>query len=147
MPPYSAEEKTAGRHFRDWAQAALERHYRADPPTFDVPHILAVYGHLCTGNGNRTIGLALAEHYQPSPDYDVFGTAGTPWLALPADNPEIPAWIWQENVTLTRVPAGRFAFIFRRGRCKGCGKTAMSPSGRLVDGWRRKPLHPPATRG
>jgi hypothetical protein len=38
------------------------------------------------------------------------------------------------------VPAGRFGFIFREGRCRACGQTARSRVGRLVDGWQRPPI-------
>jgi hypothetical protein len=38
------------------------------------------------------------------------------------------------------VPAGRFGFIFREGRCRACGQTARSWVGRLVDGLDRPPI-------
>lgn len=40
------------------------------------------------------------------------------------------------------VPLGRFGYIYREGLCSGCGQTARSRIGRLVDGWSRPPLRP-----
>lgn len=38
------------------------------------------------------------------------------------------------------VPAGRFGYLYREGRCRACGQTARSEVGRLVDGWQRPPI-------
>ncbi len=38
------------------------------------------------------------------------------------------------------IPAGRFAFLYRSGRCRHCGQTGMSRAGRLVDAHTRPPL-------
>ncbi len=38
------------------------------------------------------------------------------------------------------VPAGRFGFLWREGRCRHCGATASSRAGRLVDAHRRPPI-------
>jgi len=39
------------------------------------------------------------------------------------------------------VPAGRFGFIYRAGRCRSCGQQARSRAGRLVDAQVRPPIH------
>ena len=39
------------------------------------------------------------------------------------------------------VPAGRFGFIYKQGVCRGCGQTARSRAGRLVDAYERPPIH------
>jgi len=38
------------------------------------------------------------------------------------------------------VPAARFGFIYKEGRCRGCKGTARSKTGRLVDAYQRPPL-------
>jgi len=38
------------------------------------------------------------------------------------------------------VPAGRFGFLYKQGRCRYCGASARSRLGRLVDGYDRPPL-------
>jgi hypothetical protein len=50
---YTEAEKVAARHFRDHAQAELERRLAAEPPTFRVPHFLAVYRHDCPAPSPR----------------------------------------------------------------------------------------------
>lgn len=99
----SPQEKAAGRRFRDTAQADLEASLRSNPPTFLVPGVIAAYRHDCPGRAGRTLALELREVYVSSPAY--------PDLA---------------------VPAGRFAFTYRVGRCIRCGATARCETGRLV---------------
>lgn len=40
---------------------------------------------------------------------------------------------------IDEVPAGRFGFVFRRGRCQHCREVAMSKVGRVVDAQERPP--------
>lgn len=104
-------EKIAGRRFRDDCTAWLREFNRVNPPTYDVPHFLGLYRHLCAGRNNRSTAMELKEQYIPSPIYPDEGS-----------------------------PAGRFGFIWREGRCRACGQTARSGEGRLVDGWERPPI-------
>lgn len=106
----TAREKQAGRRFRDQAQADLTASF-ADPPTYTVPNVLALYRHSCPGRDGRSTALELKEVYLLSPAY-----------------PDLD------------VPAGRFGFIYRKGRCRSCGHTGRSHTGRLVDGWQRPPI-------
>lgn len=106
----TGEEKVAGRRFRVTAQAVLAELSAANPPTYPVPVVLGVLRHACPSRGGISTALVLREVYIPSPAYDA------------------------------NVPAGRFAWIYREGRCAGCGQTARS-EGRLVDGWERAPIH------
>lgn len=138
-------EKAAGRAFRDCAQAALGKAFRTDPPTYEAPHFLGVYRHRCPARAGRSSALGLTEAYLRSPAYEVLGTNGQPWIAVEADRPLVPDGPPEE--VIGRVPAGRFGFIYREGRCRGCGQTARSKAGRLVDGWERPPIHRRATRG
>lgn len=105
------QEKTAGRAFRDAAQAQLLASIEADPPDHLVPNFLAYYRHTCPAREGRSTALELREVYVASPSYPEQGVA-----------------------------AGRFAFIYKQGSCRGCGQTARSRAGRLVDAWERPPI-------
>lgn len=104
-------EKKAGRRFRDDCSARLLAVNETSPATFEVPFFLGVYRHLCPSRNGRSTGLELKEQYWISPIY-----------------PE------------ESVPAGRFGYLFREGRCRACGQSARSQVGRLVDGWVRPPI-------
>jgi hypothetical protein len=107
----TAPEKDAGRRFRDEATSQLLALNEVDPPTYEVPFFLGLYRHLCAGKNSRSVAMELKEQYLVSPIYP------------------------EEN-----VPAGRFGFIYREGRCRACGQSARSRAGRLVDGWERPPI-------
>lgn len=47
--------------------------------------------------------------------------------------------VYRPNPELTDLPEGRLAWIYREGRC-GCGLTARSADGRVVDAHVRAPL-------
>lgn len=107
----SDREKSAGRQFRADCEKALAALNERDPATYEVPFFLGLYRHLCEGKASRSVAMELKERYWVSPIYE------------------------EEN-----VPAGRFGFLFREGRCRACGQTARSRAGRLVDGWERPPI-------
>lgn len=104
-------EKKVGRLFRVESEEKLTGINKIDPPTYDVPFFLGIYRHLCSARHGRSTGMELKEKYLLSPIYP------------------------EED-----VPAGRFGFVFREGRCRACGQTARSRVGRIVDGWERPPL-------
>jgi hypothetical protein len=104
-------EKKAGKKFRVQAELDLELLNEKDPPTYEVPFFLGIYRHLCNARKGRSTGMELKEQYLLSPIYP------------------------EEN-----VPAGRFGFVFREGRCRACGQTARSRVGRIVDAFDRPPL-------
>jgi hypothetical protein len=104
-------EKGVGRRFRSEAELNLFSLNTTDPPTYDVPFFLGIYRHLCPARNNRSTGMELKEQYWVSPIY-----------------PD------------EKVPAGRFGYVFREGRCRACGQTARSRVGRVVDGWERPPI-------
>ena len=112
--PLTREEKEVGRRFRDEAEQALRETFHADPPTYTVLNCLALLRHLCPARAGRSTALELKEIYLYSPRYPGF-----------------------------EVPAGRFGYLYRQGRCRACGQTARS-GGRLVDAHDRPPL--PAAR-
>lgn len=107
----SDREKAAGRIFRSAEEVALVQLNELQPPTYDAPFFIALFRHICTAKGSKSVAMELKEQYVVSPIY-------------PAEN----------------VPAGRFGYIYREGRCRACGQTARSRTGRLVDGWERPPI-------
>lgn len=107
----TAVEKAAGRTFKENSAAHLLLLNEVAPPDFVVPFFLGLFRHLCAAKDDRSVAMELKERYLVSPIY-------------PDGN----------------VPAGRFGYIFREGHCRGCGQTARSGVGRLVDGWERPPL-------
>lgn len=113
----SAGEKHAGRKFRNVIELYLVNLNEADPPDVSPPHFLALVRHLCPARGNKSTAIELHERYISSPTYPDEG-----------------------------VPEGRFAFIFREGDCRGCGRTARSNTGRVVDSYQRPPLTHRRTR-
>jgi hypothetical protein len=130
------EEKTAGRLFRDAEQSLLDELNAAHPPTYVVPHLLALYRHRCPARDMRSTSLELREVYRASAQIAVEtddGVHTAVWYARwwPGRMSQVDTWI---------VQAGRFGFIYRDGRCRGCTQTARSATGRLVDGWDRPPI-------
>lgn len=113
----STAEKSAGRTFRDTQQLLLDGNNHRSPPTFAIPQVIANLRHLCPARNGRSTTLECKEIYIASPIYPEHG-----------------------------VEAGRFAFLYREGRCRGCGQTARSGTGRLVDGRHRPPLSGRVTR-
>lgn len=107
----TAQEKVAGRAFLDMMQTQLTQSLADQPPTYIVPNVLAVFRHDCERRRNRSTALTLQECYVRSPAVPEYG-----------------------------IPEGRFGYIYRAGTCRGCGQTARSKNGRLVDGWVRPPL-------
>ncbi len=107
---FTDPERDAGRRFRKAAQARLASSFDDDPPDFTVPDVIGQFRHPCPARGGVSTALELKENYTYSP------------ACVDLD-----------------VPAGRFGFIFREGRCRHCAATARSRPGRLVDGWTRPP--------
>lgn len=104
------EEKQAGRFFKGMAQGVLDERLAAESPTYVIPGCLGVLRHACPQKQNRSTALNLHEIYVISP-----------------------------SVSHWDIPAGRFGFIFREGRCRSCGQTALSKDGQIVDGYERPP--------
>ena len=139
-PVLSREEKAAGRAFRELAQAMAEK--RADSllaaaseegrPFSVVPNFLAQFRHECARRGGRSTAMDLKEIYSYSPAFYVWREGGQ-WVM--ADSPpdgEVPG-------PFVIVPAGRFGFITKEGKCS-CGALAASRAGRLVDAYERAPI-------
>ncbi len=139
--PLSDLEKRAGRAFRDRCQDMLEKSHETNPPTFVPPPWLHHYRHNCDLRGGRSTSMELKEMYWHSPEMLVcycsaIGELDKDW-SPDAHGCGFPHDDCQGG--RVAVVEGRFAFIFKEGRC-GCGATARSRAGRLVDAWERPPL-------
>jgi hypothetical protein len=110
-------EKRAGRAFRDARQAVLDRLNAADPPGVFALVVWRVVRHACPAAGGASTGISLREVYRPSPALTDPESA----MVVTAD--------------------GQFAFIFKEGRCSGCGLAVRTRKGRFVIAADRPPEH------
>lgn len=115
----TAAERAAGRAWRAFSDGALAVWHDSEPPTYTVPDFLAVWRHECTGHRHTSEAIVLREEYRLSPAYQVRDL---------------------RSGELIEVPAGRFGYIYREGRCRTCGENALSRVGRVVDAYRRPAL-------
>jgi hypothetical protein len=102
-------ERAAGRAWRSGQDAALHNLNAVLPVNEHPLPYVRHIRHLCPGAGGRSVSFDYAEIYVTSP-------------ALEPD-----------------IPAGRFAYVYREGRCALCEHTARSLTGRVVDGITRLP--------
>ena len=128
------EEKRAGRLFRGQCQEALDQLNADDPPHGAVLPFWRVVRHECEDAAGASVGITLREHRLASPPYRVChcGTVGT-------DGPDFP----HRDCDGGKVVAadGLFAFIWKEGRCAGCGRVVRSKAGRVVLAADRPPEH------
>lgn len=124
--PLTPLEKQAGRAFRDASQAVLDARNKSDPPKVFVLPLWRVVRHECEAAGGASIGITLRETREESPEYwgCYCGTVSTWGL------PNFP----HEDCDGAKVIAadGRFAWIWKEGRCSGCGLTVRTRRGRFV---------------
>ena len=131
------EEKVAGRLFRDRSQADLDDFRATTVPDFDVPFFIAIYRHLCPARDFASMALELREVYVTSPRIVVLSTERG------IDRAEFyDEWAWSDEFDTWIVPAGRFGFVYRTGRCAACNQRGTSIAGHFVDAWNRPPLVP-----
>lgn len=133
------DEKLAGRCYRDRSQDELTISHETDPPTFAPPPWLRHYRHNCPLRGDRSTSLELKEVYVLSPEL---------WVCYCSTVEALSDSFPHRDCDGGRVLAekGRLAFIFKEGKC-GCGATARSRVGRLVDAWDRPPITGRVVRG
>lgn len=133
--PLSVAEKRAGRAFRAAAQAVLDvRNEQAPPGVFVLP-LWRVVRHECLDAGGASIGIVLREHCEESPEYRAC-YCGTVAPAVPGTFPH-----WDCDGSKVVSPAGQFAWIWKEGRCSGCGLAVRSGTGRFVIAADRLPEH------
>jgi hypothetical protein len=104
----SATEKQVGRAFRDARQAVLDELNERDPPDVFALVLWRVVRHECPKAGEASIGITLREVCERSPEYREPGSA----KVVAAD--------------------GRFAFVWKEGKCSGCGLTVRTRRGRVT---------------
>lgn len=132
----TAPEKAAGRVFRERCHEYLEYLAREQPVEYTVPTFVGLYRHACPAREYRSTALECREWYIPSPAFLVDRVELTVM-----DLADVPEELSINDFSAEGIPAGRFGFIYRAGTCRGCGATARSRTGRLVDGWDRPPIH------
>lgn len=104
----TALEKQAGRAFRDARQALLDARNEASPPKVFALPLWRVVRHECPVAGGASIGVTLRAVIEPSPE-----------CRGPDDAKVIAA-------------GGRFAFVWKEGKCSGCGLTVRTRRGRFT---------------
>lgn len=114
--PLTALEKTAGRAFRDARQAALDARNESSPPGQYVLVWWRVVRHECEDAGGASVGIPLREVCETSPECRDDGAN-----VIAAD--------------------GRFAFVWKEGKCSGCGLTVRTRRGRFIVAADRLPDH------
>jgi hypothetical protein len=121
----SPAEKRAGRAFLANRQADLDARNAADPPGGSASVYWRVPHHECTAAGGASKGITLRENYEPSPEYRVCYCG-----AVAPKGPDFP----HHDCDGSKVVAadGQFAFIWKEGRCSGCGLTVRTTAGRFV---------------
>lgn len=132
----TALEKQAGRAFRDVRQAVLDALNEADPPGEFVLPLWRVVRHECPAAGGASTGITLREVNEPSPAYlacycSTVGQAGPDFPHGDCDGAKVVS------------AAGRFAFIWKEGKCSGagCGLAVRTRTGRFAVTADRLPDH------
>jgi hypothetical protein len=122
--PLTALEKQAGRAFRNARQAALDARNDREPPDVFVLPLWRVVRHECPAANGASTGITLREVCELSPEY----LAGLPGTGVSAK---------------VVAAAGRFAFVWKEGKCSGsgCGLAARTRRGRFVVSADRLPDH------
>lgn len=125
-------EKVAGRRFRDWQCGLLAESLAADPPDLAPSLWNAHIRHNCAARDGRSTSFRMHEVYVLSPAYAVCSCGET--VAASEEGSHHPVTGCQR----TEVPAGRFAFFYKEGKCS-CGLTGRSLLGQFVIAADRSP--------
>lgn len=126
MTALTGSEKQAGRHFKAGRQAVLDVLNAERPPGVTVLPLWRVVRHGCEAAGRSSVGIVLREHYEPSPEYRA--------CYCGAVEPAVPGIFPHDDCDGSKVVAavGQFAWIWKEGRCSGCGLAARTGQGRFV---------------
>lgn len=127
-------ELAAARGFRSAQRAIAERR---EPPDITVSVLVGNCRHDCPAQDGKSVFLELREHYVFSPELVIWHDPGAGHLAVFEVSPGL-----NPPAGCERIPAKRFGWIWTQGKCRVCGMTARSSSGRLVD----PAIRPPAAR-
>jgi hypothetical protein len=123
--PLTPDQKTALRAFRDASQAALNARSLLDPPGMTALVLHRVVRHECAAEGGASVGITLREVREESPEYWVcYCGIVTTW------SPHFP----HRDCDGAKVvaAAGEFAWLWKEGRCSGCGLAVRTAKGRYV---------------
>lgn len=127
MPQLTRGEKLAGRWFREQQLQLLVQLEAESPAELHPPPWVHHYRHSCAGRDGQSVSFEMREVYTPSPQL---------WICYCSAVVEEPHDDCQGAV---RIPAERLAFIYRYGKCNGCGITGRT-TGWIADGLERAPL-------
>lgn len=134
MALLTSVEKQAGRAFREASQVILSALNESSPPGQLALPLWRVVRHECPVAGGASIGIVLREHYEESPEYWACycGTVSTWGTHFPHDHCDGGKVV---------SPAGQFAWIWKEGKCSGCGLAVRTGTGRFVIAADRPPDH------
>ena len=123
------DEKTAGRLFKAASQAVLDKLNAESPPeSIRLAMVFwRVVRHVCPEAGDASIGITLRERYAPSPEYRACYCSKIDRTDIDRDFPHRDC-----DGSKVVARAGLFAWIWKEGRCSGCGLTARTKAGRFV---------------
>lgn len=136
-PKLTANEKIAGKRFRAEQQEKLTALMQSEPPTFSMPTFISHQRHECPARNDVSTAIELKEVYEHSPAYFIVeGDENGTYEAQLEEELSVGAEI------LETIPAGRFGFWYKDGKCrnKGCHATVRSPAGVFVDAYYRPPM-------
>jgi hypothetical protein len=128
-------ERSAGKWWRAQRDAELKRLNAEEPVNEHPPPVVRHIRHLCPGIAGRSVSFDYAEAYVTSPRIGVCYCS----VIKPVPDELLGKFPHEDCAGGTLVPAGRFGYVYREGRCAGCGHTARSLTGRVVDGIERLP--------
>jgi hypothetical protein len=126
-------EKHAGRVFRDSRQAGLDALNASEPPGGDADPLLRVVRHPCAARGGASIGIALRQHYQASPELWVC------YCGVIEPKGEFRVFP-HDDCDGGKIAAadGLLCFIWKDGRCPECRLVLRSARG-IIDLAARRP--------
>jgi hypothetical protein len=121
--PLTPDQKAALRVFRDASQALLNGLNLIDPPGMSAHVFHRVVRHECADADGASVGITLREVREESPEFQmVYGKL------YPVQKQGIPLGVPAKVV----AAAGEFAWLWKEGRCSGCGLAVRTAKGRYV---------------
>jgi hypothetical protein len=134
--PLTKAEKACGRWWRDEvAQVVLDALNTANPPDVSPPPFIRHIRHECPAAGGRSTSFDYAEVYVTSPRLAVCYCSEVQIITAESLR-NFPHDDCQGGVF---TEAGRLGWIYHEGKCAGCGFSARSAAGRVVDAQVRLP--------
>ena len=121
--PLTDSQKKAGRAFRAERQAVLDGLNARQPPDRLVLTVWRVPRHSCRAAGGASTGITLREHLEGSPAY---------WVCYcGVVSPLIPGSFPHSDCDGGKMVTaeGQFTFLWKEGRCSGCGLVLRSGTG------------------